>query len=183
MRICSFEECERKLYARGICRGHYDQWYTGLTLAPISNPLPAGTRYLSYVDKRGDDECWPWKGGVDADGYGRFSLNGRYNRAHRLMLEFETGRKGQCALHSCDNPPCVNPRHLRWGTHADNVADRVAKGRDYKGSRSGGYRHPASVVNVARILLSRGIRKATVGRYLGISKSSVDKIATVAADD
>lgn len=32
------------------------------------------------------------------------------------------------ALHSCDNPPCVNPHHLRWGTNRENALDRAERG-------------------------------------------------------
>ena len=39
--------------------------------------------------------------------------------------------------HTCDNPPCINPAHLRLGTSADNVQDRVDRKRSAKGSGNG----------------------------------------------
>jgi hypothetical protein len=82
-----------------------------------------------------DKECWEWQGGKDTSNYGRLKVNGRLISAHRYTWEEYNGKipKGLHVLHECDNPPCVNPKHLFLGTNADNVADRVAKNRQAKG--------------------------------------------------
>lgn len=51
--------------------------------------------------------------------------------AHRLSYADVNGPipKGSLVLHSCDNPACVNPHHLRIGSHKDNVADMDARNR------------------------------------------------------
>lgn len=100
---------------------------------------PPLVRFHRLVDRRGDDECWPWLGTRHNFGYGRFALNmevrGRWVRtvgAHRASLIFLVGpppADNSEALHRCDNPPCVNPAHLYWGTQADNVHDMLRRGR------------------------------------------------------
>lgn len=89
-------------------------------------------RFWEKVDCRGPDECWPWLGCVDRDGYGRLRLNGRPIGAHRISYALARGGampKGLSVLHSCDTPACVNPAHLRAGTQKENMAERDAKGR------------------------------------------------------
>jgi HNH endonuclease len=90
-------------------------------------------RFWSKVDKRGPDECWPWTAGTAGKGgYGRFRMGDKRVQASRVAWEMEHGRPlppELDALHSCDNPPCVNPAHIWPGTAADNVRDAVAKGR------------------------------------------------------
>lgn len=89
-------------------------------------------RFWSKVDKKGDDECWDWTGGSkNKDGYGNFWLNKKSVIAHRVSLFLATGTWGECAIHSCDQPCCVNPKHLRWGTIQENMSDKVLKNRQY----------------------------------------------------
>lgn len=100
-------------------------------------------RFWSKVDRSaGAGACWPWLGGRDKDGYGRFSHGRRTARAHRFAYELAhgpipSGPNGRplCVLHECDNPPCCNDSHLKLGTNAENVADRDAKGRQARGDR------------------------------------------------
>ena len=50
------------------------------------------------------------------------------------MLHFGAISPHTLVLHKCDNPPCVNPSHLFTGTTAMNVADKMAKQRQPRGS-------------------------------------------------
>ena len=77
---------------------------------------------------RKEGECLVWTGTKDKDGYGVFRLNNRWHKAHRYFYPDDIP-KGLLVLHSCDNPPCVLPDHLRVGTSQDNVDDMVKRGR------------------------------------------------------
>src|SRR3990167_43424 len=97
-------------------------------------------RYWSLVDKRGPNECWVWRGYRHKQGYGRFKWRGQNRLAHRLSVQFTTGKEIPWqvhALHRCDNPPCVNPEHIFLGNHRANMADMRRKGRHAHGERSG----------------------------------------------
>ena len=82
------------------------------------------------------DECWEWQAACDNYGYGRIGAGGPQGRmlhANRVSWELFNEEKipeGMYALHHCDNPRCVNPSHLYVGTPADNMRDKVDRGRD-----------------------------------------------------
>lgn len=92
-----------------------------------------------HVDKRGHAECWNWvRGNWDKFGYGKFVYRGRNIVAHRASFLIHFGStKGLDVLHKCDNPTCVNPKHLFLGTQADNNLDAYRKGRIPKGEHAG----------------------------------------------
>jgi hypothetical protein len=94
--------------------------------------------------------CWLWSGHKNEDGYGVIRVGARTTTTHRLSYRVHVDDPGEkCVLHHCDTPACVNPGHLFLGTHADNVRDRHAKGRDATGERH--------VSRVSPHLLKRGV--------------------------
>jgi hypothetical protein len=88
-------------------------------------------RFWDKVNKT--DDCWIWTGSIDRCGYGHIRVEDKIWQAHRYSLVLH-GRDpaGYVAMHSCDNPACVNPDHLSLGTQADNMRDMHNKGRYVK---------------------------------------------------
>lgn len=75
--------------------------------------------------------CWIFLGAKCPRGYGRMTYKQRASTAHRFMLIAKTGKEHHklSACHICDNPPCINPEHLWWGTQKQNGIDCVIKNR------------------------------------------------------
>ena len=87
---------------------------------------------LFWAKVKKSDGCWEWQAAKCRDGYGLFSIaNVRQYKAHRLMLELqgETVPSNMIVMHTCDNPSCVNPDHLRIGTVQENNQDKLTKNR------------------------------------------------------
>ena len=94
-------------------------------------------RFWSKIDVRGENECWPWIAKAKSQaGYGVLKhKSGRNIIASRLSCNIAHGEPPHPtakSLHSCDNPPCCNPNHLRWGTQKENVSDMVERQRASK---------------------------------------------------
>lgn len=104
-------------------------------LMGLSKRWPVQTleqRFWSKVDKKSDQECWLWKGGLMPLGYGSFQVGVRRSiTSHRQAWILTHGHipLRLHVLHRCDVRRCVNPSHLWLGTHQENMADMVAKGR------------------------------------------------------
>lgn len=100
----------------------------------MARPKNTRSKIESNIDKSGGpDACWPWPGHTDKDGYPLATMDYKTYGVHRLMLSWYTGTDGVMALHSCDNPICCNPNHLRWGTAKDNADDRDIRQRGMHG--------------------------------------------------
>ena len=125
-------------------------------------PLDPEIRFWSRVEKRGDDECWLWKGSFDKDGYGQMR-NGFLkinDRAHRFSARLHFGElpKDKCVCHKCDNPSCVNPNHLFIAAQIDNQADKVQKNRHAKGEIQGHSKLTEKQVSDIRSRIDEGYR-------------------------
>lgn len=130
------------------------------------------------VGKR--DECWPWQGETWR-GYGRYWLNGKRRRAHRIafLLAYGGFDPSLKILHRCDNPPCCNPRHLFAGTQKDNVTDMIRKGRSVVVGVSHSRYVRGSHVKLddaeVREIKASNENNRTWARRLGVSESSVSR--------
>lgn len=103
--------------------------------------------------------CIEWIAYIGTGGYGRFGLNGKIHTAHRVAFYLQYGRwPKDCLLHKCDNPKCVNLKHLFEGSPKDNNQDRKRKGRNGKVDFSG-IKHPRSRLTENQIIQIRQFSK------------------------
>lgn len=100
-------------------------------------PIPTITKTIKikFFERviKNKDSCWEWIGYKDKDGYGLYGFSGFTIRTHRFSYLIHIGAIPikLCVCHSCDNPGCVNPKHLWLGTNRDNVLDALQKGRPW----------------------------------------------------
>lgn len=106
---------------------------------PKNVPVLAWLELHSHSEPgRLDTDCQVYDGSHSGKGYGRLMVVSVRWATHRLAWIERHGPippDTPFALHRCDNPPCFADGHLFLGTHADNAADRNAKGRCKSGIR------------------------------------------------
>lgn len=132
---CSVTGCDKPARKMSWCYMHYQRWFRYGTLADPT-PTPE-SRFWSQVTRGGANECWPWTGYVNEDGYGRIRI-GKGNRTgvHRFSYELANGPLAEDLTvdHECHNSDktcnggrscahrrCVNPAHLAGKLLVENV--------------------------------------------------------------
>lgn len=121
MRTCEQSNCTRRHYAKGLCSLHYKRHSKGSDLSsPLIRSGSLSDRFWVRVDK--SLECWTWRTGLTAQGYGQIREQGRSYLAHRLSYEWHYGAipDGMQVDHICRSRSCVNPDHLRLATDGLN---------------------------------------------------------------
>jgi len=132
---CLVEGCLKKTHAKGYCTMHYTRLkrYGDVHFErPVGGPKQSTLqRFWSKVTLTADGtRCWEWQGVINNKGYGVTTENGKRWYAHRYSWMLATGNPPTAnILHSCDNPRCVNPNHLREGTQKENMQEASAKQR------------------------------------------------------
>lgn len=92
------------------------------------------TKQDFYAMLTPNGDCLEWSGPKNGNGYGFTRIGNKHELTHRLAVKLEgIVIDGKHILHSCDNPACCNPSHLRVGTAADNMKDKVSRNRQHKG--------------------------------------------------
>lgn len=150
----------------------------GGILRTSADTIDVVSRFWPKVDKRGPEECWPWKAGADPRGYGWMRVGPRMEHSNRVSWRIHFGEPGElCVLHRCDNPRCVNPAHLFLGTKGDNNRDRHEKGRSRGGSRPG-TENPAAKLTPEKVREIRerranGERWCDLARAFGVARETI----------
>lgn len=143
-------------------------------------------RFLAKTTEDGDCVLWT---GATTKGYGQLGDgHGRVVYAHRYAWESTFGPipDGMHVLHHCDNPRCVRPDHLFLGTNADNVADKVSKGRHHSPRQLAavpkGERAPTAkltnvqATEVRQLYAGGGYRQKDLAKLFGVTTMSINGI-------
>jgi hypothetical protein len=125
--------------------------------------------------------CWLFTKATTWDGYGRIRHNGKSRMAHNVSYELLVGDipDGAMVLHSCDNRCCVNPHHLRVGSHEENMRDMTMRNR---AARPSGVKNAeakltdAEVEQIRKTYAIGGVSQRSLADRFGVCQQLVSQI-------
>ena len=134
--------------------------------------------YIRSRSAEVESGCWEWIGATKSGGYGYINRSGKNTLAHRLSFFLWNGHWPEVCRHKCDNRKCVNPERLEDGTHADNVRDRVERGRSRhpRNEEHGRTKFTDELVARVRPMRESGMTQQAIADELGMAQSHVSRI-------
>lgn len=124
------------------------------------------------------EECLLWPYRLGGWGYPEIIRSGKIFRVNRLVCQRAHGAPptdAHEAAHNCGKPECLNPRHLRWATHAENLADKLIHGTHNRGERHNFAR--LTETQVREIRAQRGLcPQVNLARMYGVSKGAIQNV-------
>ncbi len=137
------------------------------------------TRFWNKVIKSTNSDCWEWQASKNRLGYGNYWHDRKMWRAHRIAYAILVGPIPTDALitHNCDNPPCVNPFHLKLGTPASNMVEKVIR---YRCNAPHGEQHWNNKLTATDVIEIRALRgkefQKDIALRFGVNKATIGDV-------
>ncbi len=100
--------------------------------------------------------------------------------AHRFswLLAGHTIPEGMCVCHAphsiCGHKNCVNPQHLRVGTHTENMRDMITDGTSLRGTKH--HKNKLTEEQVREIRRRSDENQRILGEEFGVSHGTISDI-------
>jgi hypothetical protein len=171
--LCSQPDCPLLRYGHNPnCFLHYkkDKRHN----AQIASNDVLSKRFWRDVQKGVEDDCWLWVGCREKKGYGSFELQYKHYKSHQVSFFLHNGYwASPMVLHSCDNPPCCNPKHLREGDVVANAHDAHERNRFAKGSKSSNAKLIESQVIIIKRRIRNGDPLSAIAKDYGVNYMTI----------
>lgn len=179
--VCKINDCGKAVLYKGLCGGHYRK------LNRYGDPLAGGTQNgkpLAFAEMAAqhneDGDCLIWPFTRCSHGYGQLWIDGKRVKAHRYICNLAHGnppKEKPDVAHSCGKGHlgCVNPRHLRWASHAENMREKEAHGTVAKGTKNGHAKLTDEAA--AYIFIAKGhITQRELADSFGVTQATISDI-------
>lgn len=177
---CDIKGCGKPVASLKWCAKHYRRFYLyGDPRTKFALRVTAKTEELKFWKRvaitSNIEKCWEWLGAISGGtGYGIAEYKNKLQGCHRIAWQIANKRKPtKFILHSCDNRSCVNPNHLREGTHRDNMKDAVSRDRMAKGEEFVSSKLSEKEVRKIKQMLRNGVSGNKIANQYGVVRGTI----------